>query len=471
MKFGPLVFASGHFLSIFLGMTNTASDFYSQHFEVAGFIREVFGYMDRFKGQLFILKIDDSLMDHPLFPVLMRDIALLHKAGIRIIIVPGTRNSIDAQLKAWEIESKFHNGVRLTSEDALPLIEQASLGVAQRIMSHLTASGLRGIQGNWVLARSLGVIGGVDYMRTGKIERIQRDILEQLLNEKFVPIIPPIGWNKLGHAYNISSTELATEICKYMQVGKLFFIGSENGIKLKGLVTGKNTKYLEPTESGVISAMDVDQAKELLELNSDVLNFAQMDYLLNAIHACEAGANRVHLLSGEFQGSVLTEVFSARGDGTMVYANQYSSIRPANIEDIPDILRIMQDYIAKGFLVPRTQESISEKLKDYVVYSIDNSIHGCGALHEFEDNCAEVAGIAVGANYRKSGIGEAIVRHLISVGRMKGYKKLFLLTTQALDWFYPFGFEDGTIEDLPKSKRDHYNTKRNSRILVMPLDK
>ena len=180
---------------------------------------------------------------------------------------------------------------------------------------------------------------------------------------------------------------------------------------------------------------------------------------MNAIHACEAGANRVHLLSGEFQGSVLQEVFSARGDGTMVYANQYSSIRPANIEDIPDILRIMQDYIAKGYLVPRTQESISEKLKDYVVYSIDNSIHGCGALHAFEDGMAEIAGIAVGANYRKSG------------GQMKGYKKLFLLTTQALDWFYPFGFEDGTGEDLPKSKRDNYNQKRNSRILVLPLEK
>jgi len=452
-------------------MSNTVSDFYSQHFEVSGFIREVFGYMDRFKGQLFVLKIEDGLMDHPLFPVLMRDIALLHKAGIRIIIVPGTRNSIDAQLKAWEIESKFEGGVRLTSEEALPLIEQASLGVAQRIMSHLTASGLSGIQGNWVLARSLGVIEGVDYMRTGRIERIQRDILEQLLNEKFVPIIPPIGWNKLGQAYNISSTELATELCKYMQVGKLFFIGSENGIKLEGLATGKNTKYLEPTDSGVISALDVDQAKELLELNADKLNFAQKDYLQNAINACEAGANRVHLLSGEFQGSVLQEVFSARGDGTMVYANQYSSIRPANMEDIPDILRIMQDYIAKGYLVPRTQESISEKLKDYVVYSIDNSIHGCGALHEFEDGMAEVAAIAVAANYRKSGIGDAIVRHLISVGRMKGYKKLFLLTTQALDWFYPFGFEDGSVEDLPRSKREHYNTKRKSRILVMPLDK
>ena len=112
-------------------MSNATPDFNSQHFEVAGFIREVFGYMERFKGQLFVLKIEDDLMSHPLFPVLMRDIALLHKSGIRIIIVPGTRNSIDAQLKAWGLESRFHAGVRLTSEEALPHIEQASLGVAQ----------------------------------------------------------------------------------------------------------------------------------------------------------------------------------------------------------------------------------------------------------------------------------------------------------------------------------------------------
>ncbi|MCK9181616.1 MAG: amino-acid N-acetyltransferase [Fibrobacteraceae bacterium] len=445
------------------------ADFNEQKLEVSSFIREVFSYINRFKGQLFVLKIEDSLMDNPLFPVLMRDITLLHKAGVKVLIVPGTRKSIDKQLVAWEIESKFAAGIRLTSEEALPLIEQASLGVAQRIMSHLTASGCHGIQGNWVMARSLGIIDGVDYMRTGKIERIEKDILEHLLSEDFIPILPPIGWNKLGHAYNLSSTELATELCKYLVVGKLFFIGSENGIRSEGLKTGQDTKYLESTDSGVISALDIDQAEEILKLNPN-LDFAQVDYLQNAIRACKAGANRVHLISGEIQGSVLQEVFSSRGDGTMVYANQYSSIRPATVDDIPDILRIMQDYIAKGYLIPRTQESISEKLSDYVVYSIDNAIHGCGAIHAFEDGSAEVAAIAVAANYRKSGVGAAIVRHLIATGRMKGYKKLFLLTTQALDWFYPFGFRDGTLNDLPPTKRNNYNLKRNSRILILSLE-
>ena len=240
-------------------------DFKEQKIEIASFIREVFSYITRFKGQLFVLKIEDGLMNHPLFPVLIRDISFLHKAGIKVLIVPGTRNSIDAQLKAWDISYSFNNGIRLTSEEALPLIEQASLGVAQRIMSHLTAGGCDGIQGNWVSARSLGIIDGVDYMRTGKIERIQRSIIERLLAENFIPIIPPIGWNKLGHAYNISSTELATELCKYLQVAKLFFIGNENGISMDGLKTSSLTKYLEVTDSGVISALDIDQAKEILD--------------------------------------------------------------------------------------------------------------------------------------------------------------------------------------------------------------
>lgn len=439
-----------------------------QKLEVAGFIREVFSYISRFKGQLFIMKIEDSLMDHPLFPVLIRDITLLHKLGIKVLIVPGTRKSIDKQLSAWNIQSSFHEGIRLTSESALPLVEQASLGVSQRIMSLLTASGCHGMQGNWVSARSLGVIDGVDYMRTGKIDRIQKEILEQLLKEDYIPILPPIGWNKLGHAYNISSTELATELCKYLEVGKLFFIGSECGIKADDLKTGRLTENLALTESGLVSALDIDQAREILDLNTQ-LNYGQVDYLVNAISACKAGAKRVHLISGEMQGSVLQEVFSSRGDGTMVYANQYSTIRPATIDDIPDMLRMMQDYIAKGYLIARTSENILDKLSDYVVYVIDNAIHGCGALHAYENDSAEIAAIAVAANYRKAGIGEALVRHLIDTAKMRGKKQLFLLTTQAPDWFYSFGFEPGTVEDLPPSKRATYNTKRNSRVLVMTL--
>jgi len=432
---------------------------------LASAIREVFSYISRFKGQLFILKIEDTLLDNPAFPVLVKDIAQLHSVGIKILIVPGTRNSIDRQLKAYGLESVFKNGIRLTSQEALPLAEQASLGAAQRILSHLTANGIDGIQGNWVQARSLGVMDGVDYMQTGKIESIEKDIIEKLLHEGFIPILPPIGWNKLGHAYNISSTELATEFSHYLSVGKLFFIGEEGGIKTEGLTRGKLTKKLELSDHGLISALDINQAKEILEMNRQ-LPFAQRDYLENAIKACRAGVKRVHLLHGIGQGSILQEVFSSRGNGTMVYANEYLNLRPAKIEDISDMLGIMQNYVERGLLVARSQEDIEAKLGDYVVYAVDNAIHGCGALHAYEDANYEIAAIAVGANYKDAGIGEAVVNFLIEKAKKLKAKKLFLLTTQASDWFYTLGFKDGSVKDLPKSKMEKYSLYRNSKIMV-----
>ena len=411
------------------------------------------------------MKIEDTLLDNPAFPVLVRDIAQLHSVGIKILIVPGTRSSIDRQLKAYGLEATFKNGIRLTSQEALPLAEQASLGAAQHILSHLTANGINGIQGNWVQARSLGVLDGVDYMQTGKIESIEKDIIEKLLYEGFIPILPPIGWNKLGHAYNISSTELATEFSHYLSVGKLFFIGEEGGIKTEGLARGKLTKKLELSDRGLISALDINQAKEILEMNRQ-LPFAQRDYLENAIKACCAGVKRVHLLYGIGQGSILQEVFSSRGNGTMVYANEYLNLRPAKIEDIPYMLSIMQNYVERGLLLSRSQEDIEAKLGDYVVYAVDNAIHGCGALQAYENASYEIAAIAVDANYRDAGIGEAVVNFLIEKAKKLKAKKLFLLTTQASDWFYTLGFKDGSMKDLPKSKMEKYNLCRNSKIMV-----
>lgn len=432
--------------------------------ELISTIREVFGYIARFKGQLFVLKIEDALLEHPLFPVLIRDIAQLHKIGIQILIIPGTRKSIDQKLNTYGFPTLFHNGIRVTSKEAMPIVELASVGVAETILSHLTANGCHGVQGNWVQARSLGIVDGIDFMRTGRVERIQKDILMHLLNDGFIPILSPVGWNKLGHPYNVNSTELATSLCETLQVGKLFFIGLDEGISMEGLTCGERTKHLEINSWGIVSALDVHQAKEIIDLNPGMPH-SQKEYLRNAIRACQAGANRVHLVSGLSQGSILHEVFSSRGDGTMVYTNQYSSVRTATVDDVPDILRIMQDYIDRGLLIPRIPTDIEEKINDYLVYVVDNSILGCGALHDWGDGYGEVAAIAVDANYRASGVGEVVVRSLLTQAPQRGLNNIFLLTTQATDWFYTLGFQDGHLEDLPPAKQAKYDRKRNSRIL------
>lgn len=438
--------------------------------ELASAIREVFSYISRFKGRIFLLKIEDCLLENPLFPVIIRDVAQLQKSGIRLVIVPGTRKSIDQKLADFGINTSFHEGVRLTSSQALPLAELASLHVAQQILSLLTANGCSGIQGNWIQARSLGIVDGIDYQYTGRIERVRTDIILKLLEEDFIPILPPIGWNKLGHAYNISSTELASTLCEQLRVIKLFFIGGSNGVPFKILHRGELTSDLDVYESGIVSALDIGQTKEILHLNRDSLPFTLREYLQSAVQVAQAGVNRVHIISGLGQGNLLQEVFSSRGDGTMIYANQYSALRPATTDDIPDMLRMMQEYIQSGFLVSRSQEDILQKLSDYLVYVVDNTLHGCGAMHDLGDGIGEIAAIAVDPGYRKSGVGDIIVRALVNEARRRHFKKLVLLTVQAIDWFQQQGFRLATVEDLPLERRKTYNQARASRVLLMELE-
>jgi amino-acid N-acetyltransferase len=437
-------------------------------FDPANSIREVFTYIHRFKGSIFVLKIEDSLLYHPLFPVLIKDITLLKASGIHVIIVPGVKKTIDTKLKQFNLNSNFHNGIRITTPEVLPLVESAALEVSQYILNMLTANGSNGVMGNWVQARTLGVVDGIDFGCSGKIDKIQSGILQEL-KQDFIPILANIGWNKVGIPYNINSTELATRICTDLKARKLFFIGLDEGIKASDVVIKTSKSGIPVNENGIINSLDIKQAESLLSDNP-ALSWNLKDYLVNSIAACKAGVNRVHLISGLSQGSVLQEVFSSRGEGTMVYSNEYSSIRPALIEDIPDMLRVMEDYILKQYLLVRSEDDLIRQIEDFIVYDIDRSIYGCGALHLYPDQTGEIAAIAVDPSYATSGVGRIIVKALILKAKEQKLKRVFLLTVQALDWFFELGFKEGKLSELPKKKQETYSEKRKSKIMIMDLD-
>jgi amino-acid N-acetyltransferase len=434
--------------------------------DLAKSIREVFVYINRFKGTVFVIKLEDLILDDPVFPMLMQDIALLHKAGIKIVIVPGSRRTIDKKLKEDHISTEFKNGVRITSRKALPIVELATLEVSQKIVAQLVANGCDSLQGNWIQASSMGVLSGVDYDSTGRIDKININILNRLLNEGFIPIIPHIGWNKVGEPYNINSNEVATFLCESLSVTKLFFVGVEEGIRADDFPKKILGDHTEVHANGFLSSIDMHTAERLLSSESHTLTYSQADYFRNALQACKKGVKRVHLVSGLSQGSLLQEVFSSRGEGTMIYTNEYASIRAAVDADVPEILQIMQDYIRMGQLINRGKGDILAKLDDYVVQSVDNSLHGCGALHVYGDVVGEIAAIAVDKTYRTSGVGATIVRYLLERARRKRLQYVFLLTTQAGDWFYNLGFREGTLDQLPEERKKSYDHTRNSRVLV-----
>lgn len=408
-------------------------------------------------------------MEDPLFPSLMKDLIRLHETGIKIIIIPGTRATIERNLRHAGLKTDLVNGIRITPAEILSHVKVAAMETAEAVISHLTAGRLNGIMGNWIKARSLGVCNGVDFQCTGKVEKIRFDIILKLLNQDFVPVVHPIGLNALGASYNLSSNQIACAMCMGLNVSKLFFIGENEGIRSTGLTIPQGAQ-LQP--NGFFSNLDICHVKEVLHANGNKLSHKEKEYLKNsiAVTSGDNGVKRVHIISGRREGSLLKEVFSSiGGGGTMIYSNRHAHIRRAVLRDLPELMQLLDGYVEKGNLVMRTEEDVSRHIENYHIYEVDKAVYGCGALFDLDNTCGEIGAIAVNPSYKSGGVGQGLMEYLIRLGRIKGFSKLFLLTTRASDWFYGFGFLNATPQDLPDRRKESYNQYRNSRVLMLDL--
>lgn len=478
-------------------------------------IRQVFSYAHRFRGKTFVIHVDHARMEDSQITSLVQDMVLLHQAGIRIVLVPGARQRIDEVLERYNVAWRRESGIRIASTEAIPFIKMAAFDVTNRFMTVLTAHNTNAVVGNWVRARGIGVVDGVDYEHAGVVERVQLDLLRSALQQGLIPIFPCIGWSSTGRPYNISSRELAFRIAVSLEAEKLFFI-CETAL-LPGRQLTVPDQVDSTTPAGRISRLTVDEARQVLAANGVVVPHpddaphmaepASVDGVTAAVNdgpvvsdspavgdeagaplpaqpsgyhegirdplellrlaylaAC-AGVDRVHLVDGDQEGGILAEVFSDLGVGTMVHANVYQSIRPMQAEDVSKVHQLMLPLAEQGVLVPRSPEEIAARQSDYVVHETDGRVHGCGALHEFPNGEAEIAALAVDMRYEELGIGRRIVLYLMNRARERGLAAVFALTTRTSDWFESIGFVRIGVEDLPAEKRRRYDVDRNSIIL------
>lgn len=460
-------------------------------------IRQVFAYAHRFRGKTFVIHVDHARMEDAEITSLVQDMVLLHQAGIRIVLVPGARQRIDEVLERYNVAWRRENGIRIASSEAIPFIKMAAFDVTNRFMTVLTAHNTNAVVGNWVRARGIGVVDGVDYEHAGVVERVQLDLLRSALQQGLIPIFPCIGWSSTGRPYNISSRELAFRIAVSLEAEKLFFICESSLLPGQQLVIPDEVDT--STHGGRISRLTVDEARRVLAANGMVVPHPDerphlpdssttvadeagaplpdqpsgyhpgvrdpLELLRLAYLAACAGVDRVHLVDGDQEGGVLAEVFSDLGVGTMVHANVYQSIRPMRPEDVSKVHQLMLPLAEQGVLVPRSPEEIAARQTDYVVHETDGRVHGCGALHEFPNGEAEIAALAVDMRYEELGIGRRIVLYLMNRARERGLAAVFALTTRTSDWFESIGFVRIGVEDLPAEKRRRYDVDRNSIIL------
>jgi len=427
-------------------------------------IRQTFGYLKKFKDSVFVIKIDGRLVCDPLFPLLsdpvfsllIKDVVLLHNLGIKIVLVPGTRVHINGILGSFGIKTEEYKGMRISTEEAIPFIKMATFDVANQIMTMLAENNANAVIGNWVRARSIGVIDGIDFQSSGLVDKIDVESIRNVLDNNMIPIFPNIGWSLSGKPYNISSHELAHKISIAMQAEKLFFITDFGGISKDGKQ---------------ISQLTLKEAKEILSKKPIDEDDESMELLKYSYDAAKSGVKRVHIVGGHQDGMLLKEIFSNIGEGTMIYSDEFDSIRKLTHSDIPEIMRIIAPQVEKGILIARTNEEIDNLIGEFYGYEVDGILHACAALHSYEDdeNSAEICCVAVDSAYNGMGIGNKMMNYLISLAKSLGKKRCILLTTQTSDWFKDLGFVEAGPECLPKSKREKYNKNRKSRVMVLNL--
>jgi amino-acid N-acetyltransferase len=451
-------------------------------------IREAFHYKSRFEGSTMVFKIDCPVTEEPGFPWLVKDLALLAQTGFRVVIVPGAKEAIDRVLQRQNIASAFNTTgdssepVRITDAQAMPFVEMAAFHTATRFMPFLSGSRVDAIIGNFVRARGLGVVDGVDMGHTGAVDKIYTDSISRVLNLGAVPILPCIGWSPSGKAYNVPSDEIALAVSSALGANKLFIVSSHNGLRgeIKQLPENVETREdgsivrLTPSDTEkIISALASANAGKTRAQGQMPLSLPLPPPLLRelrlALAACRAGIDRVHLIDGREEGAVLKELFSNLGVGTMVFTDEYESIKPLHSRDLPDILRIMEPLMKSGILIRRTAEQIQEKREDYAVFEIDGSVHACGALHDWGEGQGEIAAIASDPLYSGMNLGRRIVGYLIEKARKKGMSRVFVLTTVTQDWFEALGFREAGPDSLPEKKRQVYDQSRKSKVFALKL--
>jgi amino-acid N-acetyltransferase len=421
-------------------------------------LREILRYVPRFRDRVFVIAMDGAVVEDDNFGNLLLDIALLRSLRIGVALVHGAGHQVRRLAGQSGLTPSNVDGTGVTDAATLELALGAATRVTHEILEGLAATDLRAACGNALVAHPAGILQGVDYQWTGRVERVDTALLRSLLDHDVVPVIPPLGCDGEGNTYRLNSDAVAIEVARALRAVKLIYLTTQPGIHLG---------------DELLRHLSVEEAEALLKKSrADLRPAALLSKLENAVRAAQAGVPRVHIIDGRVEEGLLAEVFSNEGIGTLIHANEYQAIRRAQKKDARGLLALMQPGMASEELLPRTRADIERTIGDYFVFEVDRNPVACAALHFYpEQKKAELASVCVDPKYENQGIGAKLMHYTESQARAEGAAELFCLSTQAFNYFLQKGgFRLGTPDDLPPARRDRYERSgRRSQVLVKTL--
>ena len=426
--------------------------------------RQVAPYVHDFGGRTFVIAFGGEMVaERARFASFIHDVNVLAALEIRLVLVHGARPQVDAELKAKGLRSRYAQGLRITDEQALTAVKHASGALRIEIEailsqglpgSPMARARLRVASGNYITARPIGVRKGVDFQFTGAVRKVDADAINGHLDAGDLVVVPHLGYSPTGEVFNLSWEDVAETVAVALKADKLLMYTDK-------LPTGR--------KSDVLSELTAREAEALLK-KPDLTSPQTARVLEHAVRALAGGVGRAHLITRRVESSLLLELFTHTGVGTMINAEPVEKLRAARIEDVRGMLALIEPLEADGTLVKRNRDLLEAEIGNFLVVEHDGVIVGCAALYPFpEDKSAEFACLAVAPEYRDASYGERLLKACEERAKALKLRRLFALTTHAAHWFLEQGFRAGEPSALPSQRQAMYNWRRNSKVFLKRL--
>jgi len=425
--------------------------------------RQAAPYVHAFRGRTFVIGFGGELVaERARFVSFVHDLNLLAALGIRLVLVHGARPQIEAELRAKGLRSRYARGLRITDAASLVAVKHAA-GVLRVEIEALLSQGLpnspmagaqiRVASGNYITARPIGVVEGVDFQFTGEVRKVDGVAIARRLEAGEVVLVPHVGYSPTGEVFNLAWEDVAESVALALKADKLLLLADRLPADAKG---------------GSLHELTAREAEALLKKDGQPPHAVRV--LGSALRALAGGVGRVHLVSRRADGGTLLELFTHSGVGTMITADPVERLRRARIEDVGGILALIEPLEADGMLVKRNRELLEREIGNFEVIEHDGVIVGCAALYPFaKEKSAELACLAVAPDLRDAGYGERLLQACEARAREGRIRRLFALTTRAAHWFVAQGFREAGVGALPERRKALYNWKRGSKVFLKRL--
>ena len=443
------------------------------NFTFVPWFRSVAPYIHKFRNQTFVVGIPGEAIAAGKLPNLAQDLALIQSMGVRVVLVHGFRPQVNEQLAIKGQSARYHHGVRITDSLALDCAQEAagqlryeieaafSQGLPNTPMAGAT---VRVISGNFITARPVGIIDGVDYQHSGLVRKVDVPGIMRTLDMGALVLLSPFGFSPTGEAFNLSMEEVATSVAIALKADKLLFLTEVPGIRIRPHEPASDDNPVD-TELPLAQAVQIlaDSPRGLVPTDTAF-------YLQHCVKACKAGVERSHIIPFAVDGAMLLEVYVHDGIGTMVVDEKLEELREATADDVGGILQLIEPFEKDGTLVKRDRTEIERDAGNYTIIEHDGVIFACAALYPYpEGKTAEMAALTVSPQSQGQGDGEKVLKRIEQRARLMGLQSIFVLTTRTMHWFIKRGFVQVDPDWLPEARKRKYNWNRKSVVMVKKL--